>query len=236
MKNFHNWIPAIIAVLLLAIIIIFVKRYEMPDKDVSDGMIAIISAFIGVLVTISATSSLIEKQGNVDRHNELDLSRFKQKQDIFISFLKRLEEIMVSLTEQNIKGNDRRAYENIPTLESMIFEFSYLRIHMSEDDFNDVLSHATEIFDANNSKHIYRIYKEEIVEKKQKKSEILNQSLFQLMSDISKSLFAISKILNRNLYGISDYSDAISNKEQASINKMLETCGLKELSSQQQEQ
>ena len=235
LKKLPSWLLNILLmimiIILLSAIIIYIESSTLPTPKVADGLTAIISAFIGVLITIAVTSVLLNKQTVMETDKEKGIIQFKHKQDTYISFLKQFESIMVSLTERNIKGNDCMAYENVTKLESLLFEFGYLRVHMKEELFCEIMQRITCIFEKYNSIHLYKLYQDEIVMPNKRKSPKLNDSLYSLMMDISKNLLVISEKLHQDLYGYDNYMatrevDRLLYQTQ----HMLNACGLRKLS------
>lgn len=219
----------ILIVILLSVVIIYIERFTLPTPQVADGLTAIISAFIGILITIAVTSMLLNKQTSMEANKEKGIIQFKQKQDTYLSFLEQFKNIMISLTERNIKGNDCKAYENVIKLEGLLFEFGYLRMHMKEELFREIMEHVTQIFEKYNSIHLYSLYQEEIVKTNKRKSPKLNASLYSLMMEISDNLLMISEKLHKDLY----CDDEVSESEQVNnfreqTHNMLLVCGLKQ--------
>ena len=229
-KNIPLWIIILILiVMVMSVLIIYIERYTLPTPQVADGLTAIISAFVGILITIAVTAMLLEKQSRMDSDKEKNIIQFKQKQDTYVSFLKKFESMMVSLTERNIKGNDCMAYENITKLENLLFEFSYLRMHMSQERFGLIMNHVSQIFENYNEIKLRDLYQAEIVEAKKRKSPKVNTSLYNLMMGISEHLFVISELLNQDLYGYEKKLDTSDISQlQAKTSTLLYKCGLRQ--------
>lgn len=230
LKKIPVWVLfMVLIIIILSVIIIYIERFTLPTPKVADGLTAIISAFIGILITIAVTSMLLNKQTAMETNKEKGIIQFKQKQDTYLSFLKQFESIMVSLTERNIKGNDCKAYENVIKLESLLFEFGYLRIHMKEELFCEIMERITNIFKKYRSIHLYSLYQEEIVKTNRGESPKLNTSLYNLMMDISENLLIISEKLHKDLYGSDEVMESkqVNNFHVQTHNLLIE-CGLTE--------
>lgn len=79
MKKTTGWIVISSMAILLAVLLVFIDKFHIPYENISDGITAIISAFIGILFTISATSILINSQSNVERQKEKNMMQFSKK-------------------------------------------------------------------------------------------------------------------------------------------------------------
>ena len=216
----------IVIVVLLSIMIIFIESLKVPTEKVADGLTAIISAFIGIVITVVVTAMLLKKQSDAERSKEVSLIQFKHKQDIYLSFLKHLNEIFVSLTDRSIKGNDRTAYGNIGKAEDLLFAFGYLRIHMDVDTFKEVMKQVTDILSVYRSIQLYDTYQEEIVVPKKRASEKVNGKLYELLKSISEHLYSISGILNNDLYNNSIIPRNKAADLSEETNELLNKCGL----------
>lgn len=216
--------------IILAVLIIFVDKFDLPSEDISEGLIAIISAFIGILITIAATGILIDSQSRVESRKEKDMMQFSKKQDIYHDFLNQLEHSVMILLSRCINGNDSKKFENIDTLGTIIFEFGNLRMHMPETIFISVINEVSEIFKIYREaslKQVYRIEIERLAREKKTKSIELNTRLYRLFESLALHLLEISKILHNDLYGI-DGEDATPTLPEINtyISKFLNQCGL----------
>ena len=63
MKKILTWGVIVLCVLLLAILIIFLENVTIPSHgSLSDGLVAIVSTFIGIVVTMAITAILLDAQ------------------------------------------------------------------------------------------------------------------------------------------------------------------------------
>lgn len=226
-KNIVSWGVILLFVILLSLVIIFIDKYSLPSTNVSDGLVAVISAFVGILVTMTVTAILLNKQSEVESSKERNVIQFTKKQETYYTFLQQLESIITSLTERNMKGNDKTSYENIVTLEHLLFQFGYMRIHMNDQMFEQIIDYVAEIFKTYRSINLYNLYQKEIVIDKKYSSEMINNQLYALMQIVSKNLFIISGILNNDMYGYNN--NPVPNKGiESKMQQLLNNCGLKE--------
>lgn len=217
-------------VVILAILIVFIDKFHLPSDNISDGISAIISAFIGMLFTISATSILIKSQSEAERQKEKDMMQFSKKQETYHKFLIQLENAILILLTRSIQDNDSKKFENIDTLGKVVFEFGNLRMHMPENIFLMTMEKVSGIFDTYRKASLSHTYKEEVSKLKEKnrtKSVELNSRLYHLFRSLAIELLEISKILHEDLYGAETDGDKDNSKEiDLCVSQFLNHCGL----------
>ena len=224
-KNILIWGVIFICVILMSLLIVFIDKFSVPSNNTSDGVVAIISAFVGVVITVAVTGVLLNTQSENEYLKEKNVKQFEKKQQTYHCFLEKLGNIVIDLTQRSLGGNDAKSYENISSLENLIFQFGYLRIHMSDDAFIKVMAYTAEIFEVYRKQNLRSNYKKDIVEQNKSRSDQLNQGLYELNQVIAKKLFAISAILNSDMYG-----EKVNNRNNPQIEditlQLLNSCGL----------
>ena len=224
-KNILIWGVIFICVILMSLLIVFIDKFSVPSNNTSDGVVAIVSAFVGVVITVAVTGVLLNTQSENEYLREKNVKQFEKKQQIYHCFLEKLGNIVIDLTQRSLGGNDAKSYENISSLENLIFQFGYLRIHMSDDAFIKVMAYTAEIFEVYRKQNLRSNYKKDIVEQNKSRSDQLNQGLYELTQVIAKKLFAISAILNSDMYG-----EKVNNRNNPQIEditlQLLNSCGL----------
>ena len=224
-KNILIWGVIFICVILMSLLIVFIDKFSVPSNNTSDGVVAIISAFVGVVITVAVTGVLLNTQSENEYLKEKNVKQFEKKQQTYHCFLEKLGNIVIDLTQRSLGGNDAKSYENISSLENLIFQFGYLRIHMSDDAFIKVMAYTAEIFEVYRKQNLRSNYKKDIVEQNKSRSDQLNQGLYELTQVIAKKLFAISAILNSDMYG-----EKVNNRNNPQIEditlQLLNSCGL----------
>ena len=224
-KNILIWGVIFICVILMSLLIVFIDKFSVPSNNTSDGVVAIVSAFVGVVITVAVTGVLLNTQSENEYLKEKNVKQFEKKQQTYHCFLEKLGNIVIDLTQRSLGGNDAKSYENISSLENLIFQFGYLRIHMSDDAFIKVMAYTAEIFEVYRKQNLRSNYKKDIVEQNKSRSDQLNQGLYELNQVIAKKLFAISAILNSDMYG-----EKVNNRNNPQIEditlQLLNSCGL----------
>lgn len=143
-KNIVSWSIILTVVILLSLVIVYAEKFSLPSNKVADGVVAIISAFVGILITIAVTAILLSTQSEMDSLTDRNVKQFEKKQETYYVFLEKLGETVRLLTERCLRGNDAN-YGNITSLEEVIFQFGYLRIHMDDVTFQKVISNTSEM-------------------------------------------------------------------------------------------
>lgn len=211
MKKSITWIILSVCVILLCLLVVFMGKLSFPSNDISDGIVTILSAFIGILITMSITYILLNDQSQAESLKERNVKKFEKKQETYHAFLKELGQIIKNLTLRNLYGNDNTAYENINSLQELINQFSYLRIHMNDKKFLDVMNKTTEIISVYKKQDLFEKYKQG----NKSNYNTVNQGLYDLSLSIATNLFEIAKILNEDMY-----SEVESNNNNATIEQI----------------
>ena len=231
MKKVSNWLIVSIMAILLALFVVFIDKFHLPSENISDGISAIISSFIGILFTISATAILINSQSMAEKKKEKDMMQFSKKQESYRSFLVQLEDSILVLLSRSINGNDARKFENIDSLSKVIFELGNIRTHMSEDIFKRVMDKVSTIFKVYRESQLSQTYKSEIERlstENKTKSVRLNTILYRLFEAVAINLLDISDILHNDLYDeVKDQSRSEDNIK-IYISNLLNNCGLED--------
>ncbi|MBR5512238.1 MAG: hypothetical protein IKU50_08550 [Bacteroidaceae bacterium] len=213
-------------VILLCLLIVLIDKISFPSTDISDGLITIVSAFVGILITMTVTSTLLNDQSKAESLKERNVKHFEKKQETYHQFLGELSNIIIGLTKRSLSGDKSAAYENIESFEKLIFQFGYLRIHMGEEKFSQVMTKTTEMLDVYHRNELTKKYREDIVENNYRRSEALNHALHELMQCVANNLFEISTILNDDMY-YEPVCKGMKNQFSDNIKNLLETTGLK---------
>ncbi len=224
-KSVLIWGVIFICVVLMSLLIVFIDKFSVPSTNISDGIVAIVSAFVGVVITVAVTGVLLNTQSETEYLREKNVKQFEKKQETYHDFLEQLGNIITDLTKRSLAGNVAQSYENIASLENLIFQFGYLRIHMPDDTFIKVMAYTAEIFEVYRKQKFRANYNKDIVEQKKSRSDQVNQGLYKLTQVIAKKLFAIAAILNSDMYG-EKANDKINPQIESITIQLLENCGL----------
>ena len=224
-KSVLIWGVIFICVVLMSLLIVFIDKFSVPSTNISDGIVAIVSAFVGVVITVAVTGVLLNTQSETEYLREKNVKQFEKKQETYHDFLEQLGNIITDLTKRSLAGDVAQSYENIASLENLIFQFGYLRIHMPDDTFIKVMAYTSEIFDVYRKQKFRANYNKDIVEQKKSRSDQVNQGLYKLTQVIAKKLFAIAAILNSDMYG-EKANDRINPQIENITIQLLENCGL----------
>lgn len=142
MKFIKKHLTLLIAVVGLLVLICFalllIPESQLPTVLQSSGLVAIISAFLGVIMTVAVTAILLEKQSEtqkdlmqrqseVETQKDKDVIVFEKKLLIYKDFLTKLHEIVKEekISDDNVK--------------ELIFQISYVAMHTEANRVNEIL-------------------------------------------------------------------------------------------------
>jgi len=137
MKNFlkDNLLAIIIVVVTFGGIILF-SVLPKPSVALSSGIVAIISAVTGVLLTVLVTKSLLDKQSENEKDRNKDAKVFEEQLKIYKEFLSKLNEVTKA---EKISGDH---------VKDLIFQISYVAMHTSSDRVNAILQPLSKVVQA----------------------------------------------------------------------------------------
>ncbi|MDF9830600.1 hypothetical protein [Parabacteroides sp. PF5-6] len=139
-KNLPYWVGAMILVSVICFVLLLFSEIQIPTVFTSSGIVAIISAFIGVLMTVLVTAILLEKQAGTqnellktqsqkEAEKDKDVKVFEEKLKIYKEFFSKLHEVV---QEGKITPSG---------VEKLIFQISYLNMHTRSERVNKILGY-----------------------------------------------------------------------------------------------
>lgn len=66
-NNWPFWALSLLLLIIICFVLLFISEAQIPTMFTSNGIVAIISAFIGVFMTVAVTSILLEKQSEAQK-------------------------------------------------------------------------------------------------------------------------------------------------------------------------
>jgi hypothetical protein len=207
------WIFIAIVVILVCVILLLISEAQFPNVPISSGMVAIISAVLGVLLTVAVTSVLLNKQDELQRKKEIEVKVFEKKQAIYHAFLSKLQDIIqdgeIKIGKKSADGNiDMKVDE----LKDLIFQLGYLQMHSKDTVYNKILKEVAEIIQNMN---------EFSSTKEHEKQKALPDFYAKLFMGISEIVVTLKK----DLYQQSEGSGKTEEKRKE-IEDILRECGL----------
>ena len=202
-KNIALWFSIGGLILVICYIVLIISESQKPTIFLSSGIVAIISAILGVLLTVSVTSILLKKQSEAQKElldkqsekeeiKERNVKVFEKKQEIYHTFLGKFQEI---IQDGEIKIGVRKEDGTIDLetdeLKDLIFQLAYIQMHADTDKIKTILIHIAEITQTLN-------------DFKEKREEDKNKGLEEFYTDLSIKLFKIVAVLKADLYPTQD--------------------------------
>ncbi|MDR1717236.1 MAG: hypothetical protein LBS20_15490 [Prevotella sp.] len=181
-KYFTLFISVIGLLILICFALLLIPESQMPTLLQSSGLVAIISAFLGVIMTVSVTAILLEKQADIEQTKNKNMKIFEKKQEVYHAFLEKLKEIIQDdeVAIGTVKG------QAVDELKDLIFQLGFLQMHQNtKDSMNNILKKMAKIIELMN---------------KYKNSESKNEELEGYYTELSMELFEVVAILRKDLY------------------------------------
>lgn len=170
--------------------VVLFSESQVPTPFASSGIVAFISALIGVILTVVVTNILLKRQSEDSEQKEKNMKIFEKKQDVYHGFLDQFKSIIndgkITITsfEENKMAEDDE-------LKDLIFQIAYLRLHTDEKNVNEVFSKIVAIIRAMN-------------DFEWSKPEEKRKMLTSYYAELSKNIFEITLILKSDLYDKKD--------------------------------
>jgi len=122
-----NTLAIIIVVVTFGGIILF-SVLPKPSVALSSGIVAIISAITGVLLTVLVTKSLLDKQSENEKDKDKSAKVFEEKLQIYKEFLSKLNEVVKAekISDAHVKD--------------LIFQISYITMHTPPSRVNTIVN------------------------------------------------------------------------------------------------
>ena len=116
------WIGLIVAVIV--IVLLLISEGEFPNVTLSNGIVAFVSAVIGVLLTAFAISVQLKQQSDAEAQNEKEAKIYAEKLNGYQNFLKKLCEIVIQ--ESNVLS--------MQDSKELVFKLAQLRMYIEKSD------------------------------------------------------------------------------------------------------
>jgi hypothetical protein len=201
-EKYWSLLVTIISLLvLICFALLIIPESQMPTLLQSSGLVAIISAFLGVVMTVAVTAILLDKQAATQKElmknqseseelKERNMKVFEKKQEVYHHFLEQLQKIIQDgkITTIGVKREDGTIDRTIDKIKDLIFQLSYIQLHASTEETKEVLKYIAIIIQVLNDFD-------------STKEEDKHKELNKFYSNLFKNLFEIVAILKSDLYG-----------------------------------
>lgn len=224
-RNYPLWVFLIIVLSLIAVIITLLAENQIPSMASSGSIIAIISTFIGILVTMSVTSLLLSKQSEMEGLKEQNVKQFEKKQEVYHAFIDELSRIVEDTVEKNLSGNDIRARDNINNLETLIFQLSILNIHSDKDIVINIIDNLSEIMVVMSKLQQGNSFKPNNPQTYSREND--NSNLHAFSTQLAAQLFNICTLLRQDLYNQTQNNKDLNRDLEEKMAILFHNCGLK---------
>jgi len=90
LSKLFYWFFAIVIMFIVCFALMFFTETQVPSMLTSSGIVAIISAIIGVLLSVLVTHILLQNQSDTEAQKDKDMEIYKEKIKVFSKFSKEL--------------------------------------------------------------------------------------------------------------------------------------------------
>jgi hypothetical protein len=108
-ENAPYWLGAVIILFVMCFVLLYFSEAQIPTIFTSSGIVAIISAVIGVVLTAFAISIQLKQQSNAESQKNKDVKIFEQKINVYSKFTQTMWEIV----EKNADSVADNAIDNL---------------------------------------------------------------------------------------------------------------------------
>jgi hypothetical protein len=104
-KNLPYWIGAVIVLFVMCFVLLYFSETQYPTNFTSSGIVAIISAVIGVVLTAFAISIQLKQQSDAEVQKDKNIKIFEQKIRVYSEFTEKLWEMFDdgNVTDEELK-------------------------------------------------------------------------------------------------------------------------------------
>jgi len=151
------WLGAILVIIIVCFILLYFSEAQIPTVFTSSGIVAIISAFIGVVLTVFVTSillqeqaetqkKLLERQSEKESLKDKEIKIYEQKIRVYSEFIKQMWKL--------IKDEDEISYEELKKLRTSCFQ--ELVLYLNSEQINKISNEIKEITPESNKNYIIK--------------------------------------------------------------------------------
>ena len=115
-ENWGYWVGAIIVLFIICFELLLFSETQKPSIFISSGIVAIISAIIGVLLTAFAISIQLKQQSDSEAQKDKDIKIFEQKIRVYSEFMEKMWEMFDGgnkVTDEELKELRRICFRRL---------------------------------------------------------------------------------------------------------------------------
>jgi len=147
-EDLPYWLGAIIGLFIICFALMLFTEAQVPSTLTSSGIVAIISAVIGVLLTVFVTSIMLKRQSDTEAQKDKDVEIYKEKIAIFSKITGDLWKMIDDVNNaENTKIASEKAEEFFKKFKTMCF--NELIFYLNQGEIKD-LTETIKKIDINN--------------------------------------------------------------------------------------
>jgi hypothetical protein len=124
-ENAPYWLGAVVILFVMCFVLLYFSEAQIPTIFTSSGIVAIISAVIGVVLTAFAISIQLKQQSNAVSQKDKDVKIFEQKINVYSEFTQTMWEIIeknANSVADNVDVADNAIYDLLKKLREICFK------------------------------------------------------------------------------------------------------------------
>ena len=158
-KTLYLWLLGIAIIAILCVLLLLFSEAQIPANPISSGLVAIFSAFIGVMLTAFAVSIQLQRQSQTEAQKEKDVKIFETRKEKYDNFINEVWKIWdtrsVRLEDVNgllrMVSQDIVLYTSSETVNKILYSLTQIADYANRKDSDNTDKLQGHIFDIINS-------------------------------------------------------------------------------------
>ena len=196
-ENLLYWLIAVIVLFAMCFTLLYFSEAQVPSTLISSGIVAIISAIIGVMLTALAVAIQLRQQSENESQKDKDVKIFEQKLRVYSKFTEKMWE---QFDKNLITDDDLKVLRKI-CFQELVFYLNKEQIEVISKQIKDI--QETRMGAANKITHV--LQKDLYADKKENPGEGELGNLFKAFCDLDDK-----KEMDENNEMLSKESDIIT--------------------------
>ena len=136
-----RWLWAVLVIFVIGSILLYISEGQFPTMPLSSGIVAFISAVIGVILTIVVTHALLKAQTDNDLERDKDVRIFQKKIEVYSEFTHDMWAIIPE-GDQLIDADKIKVLRNF-CFQKLVFYLSPIQVQEIAEQFKKVSPEST---------------------------------------------------------------------------------------------
>jgi len=115
-ENMPYWLGAVVILFVMCFVLLYFSEAQVPTNLTSSGIVAIISAVIGVVLTAFAISIQLKQQSDSEAQKDKDVKIFEKKISIYTAFTSKIWEMVYAFDVENDTNKLAKKYDELKVI------------------------------------------------------------------------------------------------------------------------